>query len=142
MDTEKIALMIPILAILLGVATAIIAIVTSHREKQKRVELRHRERLAAIEKGIELTPDPEPDAGVKKTGSLKTGLTGIFVTHDMVEALRLGDRIAVLHEGRLLQVGTPADLLREPADERVADLMRTPRRQAEALEALLGERSG
>jgi uncharacterized membrane protein HdeD (DUF308 family) len=79
MDTEKIALMIPILAIMLGVAIAIIAIVTSHREKQKRVELRHRERLAAIEKGIESPPDPEPEAGVKKTGSLKTGLTGIFV---------------------------------------------------------------
>ncbi len=68
-------------------------------------------------------------------------LTGIFVTHDMTEALRLADRIAVLHEGRLVQVGTPAELVRAPADERVAELVRTPRRQVEALEALLGDRS-
>jgi len=65
-------------------------------------------------------------------------LTGIFVTHDMVEALLLGDRIAVLHEGRLVQVGTPAELLRAPADERVAELLRTPRRQVEAIDELLG----
>ena len=65
------------------------------------------------------------------------GLTTIFVTHDMVEALLLGDRIAVLQEGRLLQVGTPADLLRAPANETVAELMATPRRQAEAVDRLL-----
>jgi len=65
-------------------------------------------------------------------------LTAIFVTHDMAEALLLGDRIAVLHAGRLVQLGTPAELLRAPADERVAELLRTPRRQAEALDALLG----
>ena len=34
-------------------------------------------------------------------------LTTVFVTHDMTEALTLADRIAVLHEGHLLQVGTP-----------------------------------
>jgi osmoprotectant transport system ATP-binding protein len=65
-------------------------------------------------------------------------LTALFVTHDMVEALLLGDRIAVLHAGRLVQVGTPAELWRAPADEHVAELLRTPRRQAEALDALLG----
>jgi osmoprotectant transport system ATP-binding protein len=64
-------------------------------------------------------------------------LTAIFVTHDMVEALLLGDRIAVLHEGRLVQVGTPAELFRAPADERVAELLRTPQRQVEALDRLL-----
>jgi len=69
------------------------------------------------------------------------GLTAIFVTHDMAEALLLGDRIAVLHAGRLVQVGAPSELLRAPADERVAELLRTPRRQAEALDALLGRRS-
>ena len=56
----------------------------------------------------------------------------------MAEALLLGDRIAVLHTGRLIQVGTPSEHMRAPADERVAELLRTPRRQAEALEALLG----
>jgi osmoprotectant transport system ATP-binding protein len=64
--------------------------------------------------------------------------TSIFVTHDMTEALLLGDRIAVLHAGRLLQVGAPAELLRAPANPIVADLMATPQRQAAAVEALVG----
>jgi hypothetical protein len=79
MGIEHMALMIPILGIIMGVGIAIIAIITAHREKQKRVELRHRERLAAIEKGVELAPDPEPDAGMKKTSSLKSGLSGVFI---------------------------------------------------------------
>jgi osmoprotectant transport system ATP-binding protein len=65
------------------------------------------------------------------------GLTAIFVTHDMVEALLVGDRIAVMHGGRLVQVGTPSDLLQSPADEYVRQLMSTPRRQAELVESLL-----
>ena len=65
-------------------------------------------------------------------------LTGIFVTHDMVEALLLGDRVAVLHEGRLVQIGTPHDLIQHPADDYVAQLMATPRRQAAAVDRLLG----
>ena len=44
----------------------------------------------------------------------------VFVTHDLGEAFRLGDRVALLHEGHLLQVGTPEELRRSPADERVA----------------------
>jgi osmoprotectant transport system ATP-binding protein len=65
-------------------------------------------------------------------------LTVMFVTHDMVEALLLGDRIAVLHEGRLVQVGSPAELLRRPADDTVAELMETPRRQAAVVDDFLG----
>ncbi len=61
------------------------------------------------------------------------GLTSVFVTHDMVEAMLLGDRIAVVDGGRLLQVGTAAELLRSPANGVVAELMATPRRQAEAV---------
>ena len=64
-------------------------------------------------------------------------LTAIFVTHDMVEALLVGDRIAVMHGGRLAQVGTPSELLRSPADDSVRQLMSTPRRQAELVEGLL-----
>ncbi len=79
MDIEQMALMIPILGIVLGVSVAIIAIVASHREKQKRVELRHRERLAAIERGIEIPPDPEPESGVKKPSTLKSGLSGVLI---------------------------------------------------------------
>jgi osmoprotectant transport system ATP-binding protein len=65
-------------------------------------------------------------------------LTAIFVTHDMVEALLLGDRIAVLEEGRLAQIGTPAQLLRSPANAYVESLMETPRRQAELVDRFLG----
>jgi osmoprotectant transport system ATP-binding protein len=68
------------------------------------------------------------------------GLTVLFVTHDMVEALLLADRIAVLEQGRLVQVGPPAELLAHPAHERVAELMGTPRRQADAVERLLAAR--
>jgi osmoprotectant transport system ATP-binding protein len=68
------------------------------------------------------------------------GLTAIFVTHDMVEALLLGDRIAVMQAGRLAQVGTPEELLRRPANDTVAELMATPRRQAEAVDRLLATR--
>jgi osmoprotectant transport system ATP-binding protein len=66
-------------------------------------------------------------------------LTAIFVTHDMVEALLLGDRVAVMNRGRLAQVGTPRELVRHPADDYVARLIATPARQAEALEELLRE---
>lgn len=67
------------------------------------------------------------------------GLTVVFVTHDMAEALLLGDRIAVLRAGRLVQVGAPRELLRRPADAYVAELMAAPRRQAAAVDALLGD---
>jgi putative spermidine/putrescine transport system ATP-binding protein len=50
----------------------------------------------------------------------KLGVTTIFVTHDQGEALSLSDRIAVMFEGRIRQVGTPEELYRRPADRRVA----------------------
>jgi osmoprotectant transport system ATP-binding protein len=56
----------------------------------------------------------------------------------MIEALLLGDRIAVLNAGRLVQVGTPAALLHAPADDYVAGLMATPRRQAAVVDRFLG----
>ena len=65
------------------------------------------------------------------------GLTAVFVTHDMVEALVLGDRIAVLQAGRLVQVGTPRTLMREPANDYVRQLLDTPRREARLVESLL-----
>ncbi|UPG89412.1 ABC transporter ATP-binding protein [Luteibacter aegosomaticola] len=48
-----------------------------------------------------------------------TGTTILFVTHDMDEAFRLGDRVALMLDGRLAQVGTPLELIRSPVDERV-----------------------
>ena len=65
-------------------------------------------------------------------------LTTVFVTHDMTEALTLADRIGVMRKGRLLQVGTPRDLLNRPTDDYVNRLMSTPRRQAAAIDALTG----
>jgi osmoprotectant transport system ATP-binding protein len=64
-------------------------------------------------------------------------LTAIFVTHDMAEALLVGDRIAVMHEGRLVQMGTPRELLQAPADDYVRQLMDTPMRQARLVGSLL-----
>jgi hypothetical protein len=88
MEIEQMALLIPIVGIVLGVGVAIVAIITSHREKQKRAELRHRERLAAIEKGIELPPDPEPDPEPKKASSLKSGLINLFLGIVLYFAIR------------------------------------------------------
>jgi osmoprotectant transport system ATP-binding protein len=51
------------------------------------------------------------------------GKTILFVTHDMDEALRLGARIAVLDRGRLARVGTPAELLADPGDPLVVELL-------------------
>ncbi len=48
------------------------------------------------------------------------GKTIVFITHDLDEALRIGSRVAILADGRLLQVGTPLQLLGQPADARVA----------------------
>ncbi len=48
------------------------------------------------------------------------GTTTIHVTHDFEEAFTLGDRIAVIHHGRLLQVGSPAEVFRHPRDGTVA----------------------
>ncbi|MGQ0384727.1 MAG: DUF6249 domain-containing protein [Gammaproteobacteria bacterium] len=57
METESIAVLIPIAGIIFGIGIAAVAIVTTHREKVKRAELRHKERLAALEKGVELPPE-------------------------------------------------------------------------------------
>lgn len=65
------------------------------------------------------------------------GLTSIFVTHDMVEALLLGDRIGVMRNGRLVQVGTPRQLLLHPADDYVRQMIETPVRQSTAIDDLL-----
>ena len=48
--------------------------------------------------------------------------TMVFITHDLSEALRLGDRIAIMRDGRFVQVGTPQEVVTEPADDYVAQL--------------------
>ncbi len=49
--------------------------------------------------------------------------TIIFVTHDLHEALKLGDRIAILRNGEVVQVGTPEDIITNPADDYVEDFV-------------------
>jgi iron(III) transport system ATP-binding protein len=53
----------------------------------------------------------------------RTGITFVYVTHDQAEALALSDRIAVIHGGRLVQVGTPREVYSRPASRVVADFM-------------------
>ena len=54
------------------------------------------------------------------------GATMIYVTHDQAEAMTMGERIAVLHEGRLRQLGTPAEIYGMPADAFVARFTGNP----------------
>jgi osmoprotectant transport system ATP-binding protein len=71
----------------------------------------------------------------------KLQLTTVMVTHDMTEALLMADRIAVMDAGRILQTGTPHELLARPAHDFVRRLVQTPRRQADRL-AELAQESG
>lgn len=50
--------------------------------------------------------------------------TMIFITHDLMEALKLGHHIAIMKDGRFVQVGTPEEVVAHPADEYVADFTR------------------
>jgi cadmium resistance protein CadD (predicted permease) len=58
MHTESIAVFIPIVAIVMGIGVAMLSIWSEHRRKEKLLEQNHRERMHAIEKGIELPPLP------------------------------------------------------------------------------------
>jgi osmoprotectant transport system ATP-binding protein len=67
----------------------------------------------------------------------RLALTTVMVTHDVMEALLLADRIVVLDKGSVLADGAPADLLADHPNPAVRALMETPRRQAERVEALV-----
>jgi glycine betaine/proline transport system ATP-binding protein len=55
--------------------------------------------------------------------STKLKKTSIFITHDLEEAIRIGDRIAIMKEGRIVQIGTPEEIVLNPADDYVADFV-------------------
>lgn len=51
-------------------------------------------------------------------------MTMVFITHDLPEALRLGDRIAIMRDGAIVQLGTPEELVGSPADAYVENFIR------------------
>jgi glycine betaine/proline transport system ATP-binding protein len=53
----------------------------------------------------------------------EVGKTMIFITHDLQEALKLGDRILIMRDGEIVQIGTPAQVVGAPADEYVRDFV-------------------
>jgi len=58
------------------------------------------------------------------------GRTMVFITHDLAEALRVGDRIALMRDGQIVQLGTPEEIVGSPADDYVRDFVRdVPREQ-------------
>ncbi|MEU8028300.1 glycine betaine/L-proline ABC transporter ATP-binding protein [Streptomyces sp. NPDC049099] len=58
------------------------------------------------------------------------GRTMVFITHDLTEALKLGDRIALMRDGRVVQLGTPEEIVGSPADDYVREFVRdVPREQ-------------
>ncbi len=104
-------------------------------------------RALAARPGVLLLDEPfgalDPITRAALQGELRAihrglGLTTIMVTHDLIEALTLADRIAVMCQGELRQVGTPAELMTAPADDYVARLMGMVRQQADALHGLAG----
>ena len=56
----------------------------------------------------------------------RIGVTTIYVTHDQVEAMGLGERVAVMNFGKIEQIGNPSDIYREPANTFVARFMGSP----------------
>ena len=56
----------------------------------------------------------------------RLGVTSLYVTHDQVEAMTLGDRLLVLHQGRAVQLATPMEVFERPADSYVAGFIGAP----------------
>ena len=67
----------------------------------------------------------------------KLNKTIVFVTHDIFEALTLGDRIAILHAGHLQQIGTKEEILKNPATDFVRELFSKPAQQLAAYGGML-----
>jgi len=57
------------------------------------------------------------------TLSAEMNKTTVFITHDLDEAIRIGDRIAIMKDGRIVQIGTPEEIVTQPADQYVSDFV-------------------
>ncbi len=55
--------------------------------------------------------------------SAELNKTTVFITHDLDEAIRIGNRIAIMKDGRIVQIGTPEEIVTQPADEYVRDFV-------------------
>ncbi len=66
------------------------------------------------------------------------GLTTVMITHDMLEAVLLADRVAVMHRGMIIEEGTPHELMTAAKTGYVRELMQMPRTQAARLKDLMG----
>ncbi len=99
--------------------------------QQQRVALA---RALVMEPSVLLLDEPLGALDAKLRRSLKVelkalqeqvGITFLYVTHDQEEALTMSDRLAVMRDGRIVQVGPPAQVYEEPADTYVADFLGT-----------------
>src|ERR1700745_2440484 len=78
---EAMALLIPILSVTVSLGALIVWIVVWHRRRMREIDCRHKERMAAIEKGLELTPEslPQPEAIASPSRYLLRGLIWLGV---------------------------------------------------------------
>ena len=124
------------------------------KRKPKALSGGQRQRVA-IGRAIVRSPDvflmdePLSNLDAKLRGQMRTELiqlrrrldtTFVYVTHDQTEAMTLGDRIVVMNEGRIMQIGTPAEVFDRPANRFVAGFIGTP--QMNFLDAKLEVRGG
>jgi putative spermidine/putrescine transport system ATP-binding protein len=97
--------------------------------QQQRVALA---RAVVIEPALLLLDEPLSNLDAKLRDQLrhdlrelqqKLGITSIYVTHDQSEALALSDRIVVMNEGRIVEIGTPSELYQEPRSRFTAEFL-------------------
>lgn len=92
MSVDVLAVMIPIVAIVMGIGLAMVETVTGYLRRRTLIELHHKERLAAIEKGVEVPPLPEGLLDIRPASTHRTllhGLVWLFVGIGLLFALPL-----------------------------------------------------
>jgi iron(III) transport system ATP-binding protein len=110
--------------------------------QQQRVALA---RALALNPDVLLLDEPLSNLDAKIRGSVRAeirklqqslGITTVYVTHDQEEALTLSDRIGIMCDGKLVQIGTPHDLYEKPSTRFVADFIGTNNLVAGTVEAV------